>query len=96
MSQPALAPRSSKLAMSKLATPTMSLEVTSLDQMSQTLAGVVAVDGGTLGLDVNFGGFLAIILGLFIPVVFLITLCAAAPHNREARGCAAAAASATI
>jgi len=74
VSQPALAPRSSKLAMSKLATPKMSLEVTSLDQVSQTLAGVVAVDGGTIGLDVNFGAFLAVILGLFIPVVFLITL----------------------
>jgi len=60
--------------MSKLATPKMSLEVTSLDQVSQTLAGVVAVDGGTIGLDVNFGAFLAVILGLFIPVVFLITL----------------------
>merc|ERR1712151_488141 len=39
-----------------------------------TLAGVVAVDGGTVGLDVQFGAFLAVILGLFIPVVFLITL----------------------
>ena len=83
MSQPALAPRSSKLAMSKLATPKMSLEVTSLDQVSQTLAGVVAVDGGTIGLDVNFGAFLAVILGLFIPVVFLITLCAAALATAE-------------
>ena len=43
--------------------------------MSQTLAGVVAVDGGTIGLDVSFGAFLAVILGLFIPVVFLVTLC---------------------
>ena len=79
MSQPALAPRSSKLAMSKLATPKMSLEVTSVEQVSQTLAGVVAVDGGTIGLDVSFGAFLAVILGLFIPVVFLVTLCASPP-----------------
>ena len=89
MSQPALAPRSSKLAMSKLATPKMSLEATSLEQVSQTLAGVVAVDGGTIGLDVSFGAFLAVILGLFIPVVFLITLCAAAPLSPGAGGCAA-------
>jgi photosystem II PsbM protein len=27
-----------------------------------------------VGLDVQFGAFLAIILGLFIPVVFLVTL----------------------
>ena len=53
----------------------MSLETPSLADVSQTLAGVVAVDGGTIGLDVNFGAFLAVILGLFIPVVFLITLC---------------------
>ena len=26
------------------------------------------------GLDVSFGAFLAVILGLFIPVVFLVTL----------------------
>merc|ERR1719353_2491361 len=45
-----------------------------LDQFSNTVAGVVAVDGGTVGLDVSFGAFLAVILGLFIPVVFLITL----------------------
>ena len=47
--QPALASRS-KLSMSKhLETPRieMSLETSSLEQMSQTLAGVVAVDGGT-------------------------------------------------
>ena len=47
--QPALLSRS-KLAMSKqLVTPkiAMSLETSSLEQMSQTLAGVVAVDGGT-------------------------------------------------
>lgn len=74
MQQPALR-SSSKLSMSKLAaSPKMSLELNSVEQMTQTLAGVVAVDGGTLGLDVNFGGFLAIILGLFIPVVFLVTL----------------------
>merc|ERR1719182_436223 len=41
-----------------------------LDQFSNTVAGVVAVDGGTIGLD----AFLAVILGLFIPVVFLVTL----------------------
>jgi len=44
------------------------------NQVSNTLAGVVAVDGGTVGLDVSFGAFLAVILGLFIPVVFLVTL----------------------
>ena len=47
--QPALMSRS-KLAMSKqLETPriVMSLETSSLAQVSQTLAGVVAVDGGT-------------------------------------------------
>merc|ERR1711964_456476 len=71
--QPALASRS-KLSMSKLATPKMSLGLTSVEQVGQTLAGVVAVDGGTVGLDVQFGAFLAVILGLFIPVVFLITL----------------------
>jgi len=50
------------------------LELTSLDQLSTTLAGVVAVDGGTVGLEVSFGAFLAVILGLFVPVVFLITV----------------------
>jgi len=45
-----------------------------LDQFSNTVAGVVAVDGGTIGLDVSFAAFLAVILGLFIPVVFLVTL----------------------
>ena len=60
--------------MSKLATPQMSLETSAVEQLSTTLAGVVAVDGGTIGLDVSFGAFLATILGLFIPVVFLITL----------------------
>ena len=60
--------------MSKLAAPKMSLEVSAVEQLSSTLAGVVAVDGGTLGLEVSFGAFLATILGLFIPVVFLVTL----------------------
>ena len=49
MPQPALMSRS-KLAMSKqLETPkiAMSLEMSSLEQVTQTLAGVVAVDGGT-------------------------------------------------
>ena len=31
-------------------------------------------DGGTIGLEVSFAAFLAVILGLFIPVVFLVTL----------------------
>ena len=71
---PLLAQRS-KVAASKVA-PTMSMDMvpSSLEQVSTTLAGVVAVDGGTVGLDVQFGAFLAVILGLFIPVVFLITL----------------------
>ena len=61
--------------MSKLAVaPKMSMEVSAVEQLSTTLAGVVAVDGGTLGLEVSFGAFLAVILGLFIPVVFLVTL----------------------
>jgi photosystem II PsbM protein len=65
----------SKLAASKLnAAPQMSMEMTTLEQMTNTMAGVVAVDGGTVGLDVSFGAFLAVILGLFIPVVFLVTL----------------------
>jgi photosystem II PsbM protein len=73
--QPVLASRS-KLAASKLAAPQMSLDMapTSLEQVSTALAGVVAVDGGTIGLDVQFGAFLAVILGTFIPVVFLVTL----------------------
>merc|ERR1719409_420970 len=50
------------------------LAASSLEQVSAALAGVVAVDGGTIGLDVQFGAFLAVILGTFIPVVFLITL----------------------
>jgi len=70
--QPALR-ASSKLAMSKAA-PQMSLDLSSLEQVTSTVAGVVAVDGGTIGLDVSFGAFLAVILGLFIPVVFLVTL----------------------
>jgi len=65
---------SSKLAMSKMAAPQMSMEVSAVEQLSSTLAGVVAVDGGTVGLEVQFGAFLAVILGLFIPVVFLVTL----------------------
>ena len=70
--QPALR-TSSKLAASKVAPAQMMLEP-AVAQTSQLLAGVVAVDGGTIGLDVSFGAFLAVILGLFIPVVFLITL----------------------
>merc|ERR1712006_36417 len=64
---------SSKLAMSKAA-PQMSLDFSAVEQVSTSMAGVVAVDGGTIGLDVSFGAFLAVILGLFIPVVFLVTL----------------------
>merc|ERR1740138_1744870 len=66
----------SKAAMSKVAVaaPQMSMEVSAVEQLSSTLAGVVAVDGGTIGLEVSFAAFLAVILGLFIPVVFLITL----------------------
>ncbi len=60
--------------MSKLAAPKMSMDVSAVEQLSTTLAGVVAVDGGTVGLEVTFPAFLAVILGLFIPVVFLITL----------------------
>ena len=70
--QPALR-TSSKLAASKVAPAQMMLEP-AVAQTSQPLAGVVAVDGGTIGLEVSFGAFLAVILGLFIPVVFLITL----------------------
>merc|ERR1719238_1243627 len=73
VAQPMLAPRS-QMAMSKLAAPTMSMDVTAVEQFSNQLAGVVAVDGGTIGLDVQFGAFLAVILGLSIPVVVLITL----------------------
>merc|ERR1712021_53636 len=64
----------SKLPASKVAPSQMMLAPTSLEQVSTTLAGVVAVDGGTIGLDVQFGAFLAVILGTFIPVVFLVTL----------------------
>jgi len=61
--------------MSKVAAaPMMSMEVSTVEQLTSTLAGVVAVDGGTIGLDVSFAAFLAVILGLFIPVVFLVTL----------------------
>ncbi len=49
--QPALR-SGSKLAASKLSAPTMSME-TSVAEFSQTLAGVVAVDGGTPGLEVR-------------------------------------------
>ena len=52
----------------------MSLDLSAVEQVSTSMAGVVAVDGGTIGLDVSFGAFLAVILGLFIPVVFLVTL----------------------
>jgi photosystem II PsbM protein len=52
----------------------MPVQVTNLDHIGQQFAGVVAVDGGTTGLEVQFGAFLAVILGLFIPVVFLITV----------------------
>merc|ERR1712183_1114182 len=72
--QPALRPVQSKLAVSKIVAPAMSLETSAVAQVSQTLAGVVAVDGGTVGLDVSFAAFLAVILGLFIPVVFLVTV----------------------
>merc|ERR1712032_426199 len=76
VSPPVLAVRgvTSQLAASKVAPPTMSLELSSLDQISTAVAGVVAVDGGTIGLDVSFAAFLAVILGLFIPVVFLVTV----------------------
>ena len=70
--QPALR-TSSKLAASKVAPAQMMLEP-AVAQTSQLRAGVVAVDGGTIGLEVSFAAFLAVILGLFIPVVFLVTL----------------------
>eukprot|EP00967_Tisochrysis_lutea_P103931 scaffold157314_cov30-Tisochrysis_lutea.AAC.3 len=73
VSSPALRTTSSKLATSKLA-PQMALEPTNLASFTESLAGVVAVDGGTIGLEVSFGAFLATILGLFVPVVFLVTL----------------------
>merc|ERR1712032_945056 len=64
VSPPVLAVRgvSSQLAASKVAPPTMSLELSSLDQISTAVAGVVAVDGGTIGLDVSFAAFLAVFL----------------------------------
>jgi len=64
----------SAVAASSVAAPKMALEVSAVEQLSSTLAGVVAVDGGTIGLEVSFAAFLAVILGLFIPVVFLVTL----------------------
>ena len=66
-----MAPMRSQLSASKVAaqTPKMSMDVSVVEQLSSTMAGVVAVDGGTIGLDVSFGAFLAVILGLFIPVV---------------------------
>merc|ERR1719331_823509 len=53
---------------------TMGEPIQVVDQFTNSIAGVVAVDGGTVGLDVSFAAFLAVILGLFIPVVFLVTL----------------------
>jgi photosystem II PsbM protein len=53
---------------------TMGEPIAVLDQFTNSVAGVVAVDGGTIGLEVSFGAFLAVILGLAIPVVFLVTL----------------------
>merc|ERR1719238_277734 len=64
----------SKMPLSRVPSASMSLEPTAVAQMTQTLAGVVAVDGGTVGLEVSFGAFLATILGLLIPCVFLVTL----------------------
>merc|ERR1712008_407684 len=55
-----------------MGTMSMDMVPSTLEQVSTTLAGVVAVDGGTIGLDVQFGAFLAVILGTFIPVVFLV------------------------
>merc|ERR1711988_370515 len=71
--QPALR-ASSKLATSKVAPAQMMLEPSVMQSTTNLLAGVVAVDGGTIGLEVSFAAFLAVILGLFIPVVFLVTL----------------------
>merc|ERR1711981_1417012 len=74
MGAPMLGSRSaSKMALSKMA-PKMMLDTSVVEQVGQTLAGVVAIDGGTIGLEVNFGAFLAVILGLSVPCVFLITL----------------------
>merc|ERR1712113_821791 len=73
--QPVVRAPASKHAMSKMTSvPKMSLETSIVEQATNTRAGVVAVDGGTISLDVSFGAFLAVILGLFIPVVFLTTL----------------------
>jgi len=55
---------------SRAASPVMN----ALNYVTETLAGVVAVDGGTVGLEVSGPAFLAVILGLGVPVVFLITL----------------------
>lgn len=74
VASPALRATSSKVAASMHAAPTMLMDTSALATFSTSLAGVVAVDGGTIGLEVNFGAFLAVILGLFIPVVFLVTL----------------------
>ncbi|EOD41084.1 hypothetical protein EMIHUDRAFT_318066 [Emiliania huxleyi CCMP1516] len=72
---PSLAVQRGFAAAAPVALPTVSMSADStLASFSETLAGVVAVDGGTIGLDVSFGAFLAVILGLFIPVVFLVTL----------------------
>jgi len=63
----------SNVATSRRGEPKMSMaDMPVVAKVSQTLAGVVAVDGGTTGLDVQFGAYLAIILGLSVPVVFLI------------------------
>ena len=67
---PAAMPKLAYLAAAITPTTTAPLPLATTD----LLAGVVAVDGGTPGLDVSFGAFLAVILGLFIPVVFLVTL----------------------
>ncbi|EOD35982.1 hypothetical protein EMIHUDRAFT_252488 [Emiliania huxleyi CCMP1516] len=65
---PSLAVQRGFAAAAPVALPTVSMSADStLASFSETLAGVVAVDGGTIGLDVSFGAFLAVILGLFIP-----------------------------
>jgi len=63
-------PRAVAQTTSRSASPVMN----ALNYVTETLAGVVAVDGGTVGLEVNGSAFLAVILGLSVPVVFLITL----------------------
>ena len=70
--QPALR-TSSKLAASKVAPAQMMLEP-AVAQTSQLACGRGGGRWSTIGLEVSFGAFLAVILGLFIPVVFLITL----------------------